>query len=152
EQALGRLQAAGIETLVLKGLWIAERYYAEPLRRVGDDLDLLVAPAQLSSAIACLEAEGWRFAGPSLPAWGTIARASLRPLASPDRATSVDFHLEADEWPFAQALPNAALFQQSMILERRGLRLRGLPDEACLLLLASNAAKDKFGPFALRKA
>jgi hypothetical protein len=30
--------------------------------------------------------------------------------------------------------------------------LRGLPDETCLLLLASNAAKDKFGPFALRKA
>jgi len=152
EQALQRLATAGIETVVLKGLWLAERFYAEPLSRVGDDLDLLVRPAALADAIACLESAGWRFAGATLPAWGHIARASLPPLAAPDRSTSVDFHLEADEWPFARALPNAMLFEQSMILERRGLQLRGLPDEACLLLLASNAAKDKFGPFALRKA
>jgi len=152
ERALHRLQAAGIECVVLKGLWLAERFYAEPLRRVGDDLDLLVRPERLQEAIACLQAEGWRFAGATPPAWGNIARASLPPLAAPDRSTSVDFHLEADEWPFARALPNAAAFAQAMILERRGLQLRGLPDESCLLLLASNAAKDKFGPFALRKA
>lgn len=152
EEALRLLQSAGIETVVLKGLWIAERFYAEPLRRIGDDLDLLVRPAALAPAIDRLQQAGWRFAGGALPAWGSIARVSLRPLAAPDRSTSVDFHLEADEWPFARALPNALLFEQAMILERRGLVLRGLADEACLLLLASNAAKDKFGPFALRKA
>jgi len=152
EQALRLLQAAGIETVVLKGLWLAERFYAEPLRRIGDDLDLLVRPAQLAEAIGCLQQEGWQFAGATLPAWGSIARVSLRPLAAPDRSTAVDFHLEADEWPFSRALSNAAVFEQAMILERRGLVLRGLSDEACMLLLASNAAKDKFGPFALRKA
>jgi hypothetical protein len=152
EQALRLLQAAGVETVVLKGLWLAERFYAEPLRRIGDDLDLLVRPAQLADAVGCLQQEGWQFAGATLPAWGSIARVSLRPLAAPDRSTAVDFHLEADEWPFARALPNAAVFEQAMILERRGLVLRGLSDEACMLLLASNAAKDKFGPFALRKA
>jgi len=152
EQALRRLQSAGIETVVLKGLWLAERFYAEPLRRVGDDLDLLLRPPQLNAAITCLEAEGWRFAGATLPAWGTIARASLPPLAAPDRSTSVDFHIEADEWPFQRALPNASVFAEAFVLERRGLVLRGLTDEGCLLLLASNAVKDKFGPFALRKA
>lgn len=152
EQALRLLQAAGIETVVLKGLWLAERFYAEPLRRVGDDLDLLVRPARLDAAVGRLQQEGWQFAGAKLPAWGSIARVSLRPLAAPDRSTAVDFHLEADEWPFSRALANAAVFEQAMVLERRGLVLRGLTDEACLLLLASNAAKDKFGPFALRKA
>jgi hypothetical protein len=152
EQALRRLQAAGIETVVLKGLWLAERFYAEPLRRIGDDIDVLVRPAQLAQAVDCLQQEGLQFAGATLPAWGSIARASLPPLAAPDRSTAVDFHVEADEWPFSRALSNAAVFEQAMILERRGLVLRGLTDEACLLLLASNAAKDKFGPFALRKA
>ncbi|HKY95636.1 MAG TPA: nucleotidyltransferase family protein, partial [Kiloniellales bacterium] len=129
EQALRLLQSAGIETVVLKGLWLAERFYLEPLRRVGDDLDLLVRPPQLPEALRCLQQEGWHFAGATLPSWGSIARVSLRPLAAPDRSTAVDFHLEADEWPFCRALPNAAVFEQAMILERRGLILRGLSDE-----------------------
>lgn len=152
EQALRLLHTAGVETVLLKGLWLAERFYTEPLRRVGDDLDLLVRPEDLPRAVAVLQQHGWQFAGATLPAWGSIARASLRPLASPDRSTAIDFHVEADEWPFARALPNAAIFEQAMILTRRGLGLRGLGNEACLLLLASNAAKDKFGPFAVRKA
>jgi len=151
-EALRLLAAAGIECVVLKGFALAHSLYDDPLTRIGSDIDLLLRPSALQPAIGALRAAGWDFAGPPVPRWGSIARASFAPLAAPDRATSVDLHLEADEWPFARALPATEAFAVASPLQVEELALRALPPSETLLLLVSNMAKDKFGAPALQKA
>jgi hypothetical protein len=56
--AVGRLRAGGVEPILVKG-WAAARLYPETGLRPYGDLDLCVAPAQLSAAMAVLtEAAG----------------------------------------------------------------------------------------------
>lgn len=149
--ALRCLQEAGLPFLVLKGFALAHRPGADPLERIGDDVDVLLPAAEIERAALQLTASGWRFAGPPPPAWGRTARVSLPPLAAPDRSTAIDLHREADEWPFARALPAARCLALGEPFEAGGLALATLPPTESLLLAVSHAAKDKFGPFALRK-
>lgn len=149
--ALRILQEAGIPFLVLKGLALAHRLFPDPLERIGDDVDVLLPAAEIERAALQLTAAGWRFAGAPPPAWGRTARVSLPPLAAPDGSTSIDLHREADEWPFARALPAERCFALAEPFQAEELRLATLPPTESLLLAVSHAAKDKFGPFALRK-
>ncbi len=137
--ALRRLQEAAIPVLVLKGFALAHRAGGDPLERIGNDVDVLVPEAELQRAVLQLTGRGWRFAGPPPPRWGRTARVSLPPLASPDHATSIDLHREADEWPFARALPSAACFARSLAFRAGELELRTLPATEALLLAVSHA-------------
>jgi hypothetical protein len=58
-QAQELLAAADVESLVLKGVALAYAYYPNPGLRPMDDLDLLVRPADLSSAVKALRDAGW---------------------------------------------------------------------------------------------
>lgn len=149
--ALRLLAAAGIEGIVIKGFDFAHRLYDDPLDRIGEDLDLLLRRADLEPAVARLRAAGWRFGQLKLPPWGSIARASIAPLRSPDGATMIDLHLEADEWPLPRALPTEQLFATAERFACEDLTLRAPKAEDSLLLLVSNLGKDKFGPFGVRK-
>jgi hypothetical protein len=53
------LDDAGIESLFLKGLIFAERYYGDVHRRHQMDVDVLVRPAALDAALAALGASGF---------------------------------------------------------------------------------------------
>ncbi len=149
--ALRLLAADNIEGVVLKGFDFAHRLYDDPLDRIGEDLDLLLRPADWPAALALLQRAGWRVGQSRLPAWGSITRASAAPLLSPDGATQLDLHRAADEWPLERALPTAALFASAETFACEGLLLRAPRPADSLLLLVSNLGKDKFGPFAVRK-
>jgi hypothetical protein len=58
-QLLGRLAAAGVRALVLKGAALAYTVYSAPHLRPRGDLDLLIARRDLESADRTLAAAGW---------------------------------------------------------------------------------------------
>lgn len=59
-EALTSLERAGISALALKGLPMIVEHYPEPALRPMADVDLMVRPADLSSALTALRAAGWR--------------------------------------------------------------------------------------------
>jgi hypothetical protein len=59
-KALTILHAAGIETMVLKGVALSLLYYRDAGARSMADCDLLVRPAQALAAFRLLEGAGWR--------------------------------------------------------------------------------------------
>ncbi len=59
QELLPLAQAQGIRVLLLKGVPVGYRYYAEPHHRVKTDVDLLVCPADVSGLIALLEELGY---------------------------------------------------------------------------------------------
>jgi hypothetical protein len=54
------LQAAGVDTLMLKGVPLLFTYYRNHALRPMSDIDVLVPPAQVRHAMAVLQAQGWR--------------------------------------------------------------------------------------------
>ncbi len=54
------LAVHGVEPLFLKGIALANVYYSNPGLRPMDDLDILIAPEQVPSALDALAAGGWR--------------------------------------------------------------------------------------------
>jgi hypothetical protein len=59
EQARSALTAAGIRSAPLKGPGLGERIYGEPGRRLSGDIDLLVAPEQLTAAVETIRQLGY---------------------------------------------------------------------------------------------
>lgn len=64
-QATDSLDAAGVPSLVLKGLPLGARLYGTPLARHGYDIDLLVEPDAVHDAERALTQGGWRLLKPS---------------------------------------------------------------------------------------
>lgn len=60
EEVAGRLAAAGIEWLPLKGYDLATRLYDTPEERPTADVDLLIRRGRLAEARRALEAAGWK--------------------------------------------------------------------------------------------
>lgn len=48
----------GIDTIVLKGLWLCEKIYREPAMRPGGDIDILVRKSKVDACLALLEEQG----------------------------------------------------------------------------------------------
>ena len=147
----GVLADAGIDAVYLKGFANAHALYATPEDRISGDLDVLVHPHDRDRVIAGLAAHGFRFrAGAGRP-WGFIATASLAPFVSADGACNVDLHTAGDSEPADRALSAAAIFAAARTVDAAGLPIRVPSFEHMLALSISNAAKDKFGPFAAKK-
>jgi len=62
-EATAALRQAGVETLTLKGMALANTVYAEPGLRPMADIDLLVRPDDRAAALATLRALGYRTPG-----------------------------------------------------------------------------------------
>jgi hypothetical protein len=60
-EVLGRLGAAGIRALPLKGSLLARDLYGDVGARFSTDVDVLVAPEDLSGAVAAISELGWRW-------------------------------------------------------------------------------------------
>jgi hypothetical protein len=58
---LAALEHAGIRTLPLKGSSLARELYGDAGARAAGDIDVLVAPEDLSQAIAVISEKGWRW-------------------------------------------------------------------------------------------
>jgi Uncharacterised nucleotidyltransferase len=99
ERAFDLLREAGVTPVVLKGLDVLHRVYARFDERTIDDVDLLVAEAQLRPALSALEAGGWEV--PPEPQRSHYIRSSHHlGLTSPGPVT-VQFELH---WNLAQTM------------------------------------------------
>jgi hypothetical protein len=90
--ALGALSSAGIETMALKGAALLAAGYCDPGARPMGDIDLLVRPRDVRTAVRALEAEGWSAGtagGKRLPR--TLSTFHAMPLRHPGRR-EVDLH------------------------------------------------------------
>jgi hypothetical protein len=150
-KCLALVQAAGVEAVALKGFANAHLIYPEPELRLFGDLDLLIRPQALGPLTKTLAAEGYRFEPPPEPPWGFMAEGSFVPFVSADDACNLDLHLEPDSYPIGRALTAERIFAAARSLQLGDLALRVPSAEHALILCISNAAKDKFGPYSVRK-
>lgn len=90
-EASAALRQAGVETLTLKGMALANIVYAEPGLRPMADVDLLVRPADRAIALATLRALGYRTPGEAADLHG--ASRSFAELVRD--GTRVDLHWHA---------------------------------------------------------
>lgn len=65
QRVVGALDAAGVPSLVLKGLPLGQRAYGSPFAKSSVDLDLLVPEDAFAAAARALGAAGWRRTMPS---------------------------------------------------------------------------------------
>lgn len=127
EQALRLLHEAGVVPVALKGLDLLHRVYARIDERTVDDVDLLVAPDQLTAALRALEAAGWQ--PPPEPRRTHYIRSSHHlPLRSPGLPI-VEFELH---WNLAQeerfSVDVQGLFDRARPLEIGGVPILRLED------------------------
>ncbi|WP_416898824.1 MAG: nucleotidyltransferase family protein [Minwuia sp.] len=143
EKWAGVIAGAGIPVLAIKGLATARTDWPDPDARAVSDADLLVRPDDLSAALDCLMAEGFRFAEmPTRGPWGFVGDASFQPLIGPEDGANIDLHVQGDAWPFETALTAAQLLESAVEAGPEGL-LAPAPAHR-LLIAASHAAGDLF--------
>jgi hypothetical protein len=146
---LAALRDAGLTAVALKGFVTAHWLYPQPALRCSGDLDVLLPRGDLQAALELLSAEGYAFRPLPPKPWGFLSRASFQPFASADGVVNLDLHVEPDCWPLERGLPAADLLAAARPMP--GLPALAPDPTHLFLLLASNAAKDKFGPFAVKK-
>lgn len=146
------IAAAGIECVYIKGFANAHTLYDDPDARVTGDLDLVVRRDGRDRLVAYLMGKGFAFRGGTGKRWGFISDASYVPFVSADGACNLDIHIEPDSYPLYRGLDAEALFAASRMALAGDLDIRVPCPEHALALSISNAAKDKLGPFAVKKA
>lgn len=133
--ALRRLDAAGLDTMVLKGVALARLYYRDAGARPMDDVDVLVHRPHAERALAVLAAGGWR---PKLPGalrhgLGTVHAVALES----SNGRGLDLH-----W-YSLAAPSSdePFWASSVELEVGGVRTRALSPADQLLHTAVHGAR-----------
>jgi hypothetical protein len=140
----------GFGFLCLKGYAHARTIYPDPALRSTGDLDLLVRQRDLAALVDFLQRRGFTFASAGLPRWGFISDASFAPFVGPD-GENIDLHIHPDAFPAHIALSTELAFACARrVAAEDGGFLAPSPEHA-LILCITNAAKDKFGPFAATK-
>ena len=145
------LDAAGIDAVTLKGFANAHTLYDDPDARVVGDIDVLIREATLEATLSTLAGHGFRFRAGTGRACGFVSDASYLPFVSADGACNLDIHIRPDAYPVHRSLDTEGVFAASRAVPAGGLMIRVPCREHSFLLAASNAAKDKFGPFSARK-
>jgi len=148
---VAEIAAADIEIVCLKGYANARLFYPDPDLRSTGDLDLLVRPADLGRLVALLEGRGFRFDTVPLPRWGFISDASFIPFVAPDGACNIDIHVRPDSYPAHRSVTTELVFDGARRVAGRDGPFCAPAPEHALALAITNAAKDKFGPFAALK-
>jgi hypothetical protein len=158
-RVLVALEAAGIPVVVVRGLWLAESVYADPVQRTHVDVDIIV-PLEAASGVApVLEARGYSLRDESslmqaqreareLPAgqydsWGSWTRAFAAGLF-----VDVDVHVglplvHAHWWPYRAAA--AAVMAHAEPWELLGATARCLNPHYALLAQCENIARHSVG-------
>lgn len=144
--ALTALHHAGIRSLVVKGTALSAQVYGDFATRGGGDIDLLVAPSDVSGTVQALAGAGWyvdaRYPRPgSSWAWRhTLEHYYELPMLSPT-GTPVDVHWHLD--PAHGALPPfEALWARRTNVEIGPQMVATLGPPDALAHSASHAARD----------
>ena len=137
----------GIPVVCLKGLAAAHLFYPDPDLRTMSDADLLVMAADRDRLVALYRQAGLDFhRADARSPWGHISDASLLPLTGADGASNVDLHIHPDAWPLHLGLSTEDLFAAARTIEAGEGKIMVPSVTHMLLLSASHAARDLFGP------
>jgi hypothetical protein len=148
--ALRLIKETGAPFVCMKGFALAHHVYAEPAMRIIGDLDLLFQPADLRKVARRLAAAG--YASLAIPSrFGFISDSSFLPIVSADGQVAIDLHLAPDAWPASRALDVEAVFRRAVPFRIQELELWRPAAEHEFFLIATNIAKDRFGPEGVRK-
>jgi len=139
--------AAGIEVACIKGLATAHSLYDDPDLRAMADADLLVRAADYHRLVQVFAAAGLvPGKARTRSRWGFVSDASARPMGQKDGASTIDIHIHPDAWPLHRALSTELLFARAVRqATSEGTIIVPAPTDS-LLLAASHAARDLFGP------
>jgi len=121
--------------------------YADPDLRAMTDSDLVVRACDYRRLVALFEAHGLepgkvRARSP----WGFVSDASVQPMGQVDGASTIDIHIHPDAWPLHRALTTDDLFARAVRQDTDGGAIRVPCPTDMLVLAASHAARDLFGP------
>jgi hypothetical protein len=145
------LTEAGFDCVYLKGFAHAHTLYSDPVARISGDMDVLVRPRDMARVIASLGDRGFRFR----PIPGVVhvlgPTTGLAPFVSADGACNLDLHGSADRYPMDGVLDAETVFAASRVVEAQGVSIRVPSAEHMLAICVSNAAKDKFSAYAVKK-
>jgi hypothetical protein len=135
------LRETGVRSLFVKGLTLAALAYPKPLLKMGWDIDLLVAEAEVAEAAAVLAARGYRRAIPPVPIdlrdWHVRRKESL--WSKPEQRLHVELHTRLTE--NRRLVPTLGLdspLQQVEVVS--GISLPTLADEELFAYLAVHGA------------
>ncbi len=137
----------GIRVVCLKGLAAAHLYYPDADLRTMSDADLLVAEADRDRLLALYKAAGLDYHQTEARSpWGFISDASMLPLTGADGTSNIDLHIHPDAWPLHLGLPASAVFAAARTITAGDGQILVPSTTHMLLLTASHAARDLFGP------
>lgn len=140
-----------IPVVFLKGFAFAHSLYPDPDIRTIGDIDILVRERDLKSLAEFLTGQEFRFDPLPLPPWGFISDASFMPLVSADGDCNIDLHVQPDCYPAYRSLTAEDVFRKASVCEIDGIEVSIPSLEHAMVLCLTNAAKDKFGVFSVRK-
>ncbi len=141
-ELLGTLSGAGLRCVPIKGLWLAERIYAEGHQRPMCDIDLLLPREEIEPAIAALERRGYE------AKQGRVMSRFACDLTvrHPQHPCPVELH-----WQFGTALqpllpcpPMAPVWAGVVAATLYGQPVQVLPPEEHLVLLAYHTLHHSF--------
>jgi len=124
------LAADGIDLLVLKGFYFAERLYGGIDRRPQHDLDVLVRPRDFRRTLAALHALGF-----------ARRRRDLHSIAVRHGDVQVDVHRHL-RWAPVFAVDEEAVWRTALEVEVQGTAVRTLSDEYTLVFVLLAAFED----------
>ncbi|MDP6875439.1 MAG: nucleotidyltransferase family protein [Alphaproteobacteria bacterium] len=78
--------------------------------------------------------------------WGFISDASMLPLTGADGTSNIDLHIHPDAWPLHLGLSGGAVFAAARTIAAGDTQILVPSTTHMLLLTASHAARDLFGP------
>lgn len=141
------LQESGVGCLFLKGLQVAQCYYPDPARRHQYDIDVLVRPVDLDSAIRILERLGFDAETPQAKA--DLRKVNRRSLIRSSAAVTlrradgmeVDLHARTKSAKFPR-IDEDAFWRDAQGLEVDGHMLKVLSEERLLMLLLVSLGLD----------
>jgi|GEM_PF-4524480 len=121
-------EKAAIPVLAIKGAAYGAQILSDPIRRGGQDVDLLIQPADEARALALLEGLGYRTVGPV--EWKS------RTLSGPEDWPPVDLHIHLASQAEVLALRDLRPFERAVTVEIADKHLSTLPPEDAVIYAA----------------
>lgn len=135
-------QSRGIQTIVLKGLWLCEKIYQNPAMRPGSDIDILVPRDQVEGCLSLLNEQGIGAYWPNLLADAYFARHHLHQQRStPDLNIWFEIHWALDHPYTLLTVDYAGIFERSRRSTLLGAPLQEMALPDLLLSLSIHLVK-----------
>jgi Uncharacterised nucleotidyltransferase len=145
-RVLGALNEAGIETIILKGAYLAENFYGNPALRPMSDVDILVHPEDLGKANLALSSVGFNAMEFSLSPPDDVNEFHYVEKAS-GMLIEVHWALLPPDYPFTVDMN--ALWKRAIPARVAGAKVLALSSEDLVIHLAIHATIHRF-EFGLR--